>query len=70
MIIFTDSKDIAVNSDKVLYYKIVDVPDECVLRAYFGKDESVLLTKGARQYLLNLIGDIAEKSKTESYMEL
>ncbi len=70
MTILTDSKDTAINSDNVLYYKIVEVPDGCVLRAYFSKEESVLVAKGARQYLLNLIRDIAEKPKAEAYMEL
>ena len=70
MIILTDSKDIAINSNNVLYYKIVEVPDGCVLRAYFGKEESVLVAKGAKEYLRQLIQGIAQKSSHSAFMEI
>ena len=60
--------DTFINTDNVLYYKIVEVPGkptECVLRAYFVSG-SVLITKGARQYLLNAIEEIAKK--TDGYI--
>ncbi len=69
MVILSSAQIHAVNTDKVCYYKVCEAGNDYALRAYF-ENESVLLTKGARQYLLNRIGDIAEKSKTESYMEL
>ena len=69
MVILSSDKSHAVNTAQVCYYKVCEAGTDYALRAYFEK-ESVLLTKGARQYLLNLISDIAEKSKTESYMEL
>ena len=70
MIILSSDQTHAVNTDKVCYYKVCEAGNDYALRAYF-ENESVLLTKGARQYLLNLIRDIAEKSGAQnSYMEL
>lgn len=69
MIILNTDKTHAINTDNVTYYKVCDAAGDYALRAFFGT-ESVLVAKGARQYVLNLISDIAEKSKTESYWEL
>ena len=70
MIIFNDDRTIAVNSDKVLYYKIAEDAGKHVLQACFSKDESVLIAKGTQEELRKLIAGIAQKSNHAPIMEV
>ena len=67
MVILSSDKSHAVNTAQVCYYKVCEAGTDYALRAYFEKD-SVLLAKGARRYLLNLIEEIAQEK--DIYMEL
>ena len=72
--LFTNNDDMTtglfINTENVTSYVIKKVPctNDCVLRAMFTNGGALLIAKGARQYLVNLMEKIA-KSKSD-YMEI
>ena len=60
MIIFGSDGETFINCDNVRYYKIAQAPEGCVLRAYMTRGESVLIARGPKIYLVNVMEKIAE----------
>lgn len=59
MIIYATDQKTFINSDAVKCYKIVDTPEEYVLRAYINKDDSEFVTRGAKGYLVETMNKIS-----------
>ncbi len=71
MIIYATDQKTFINSDAVKCYKIVDTPEEYVLRAYINKDDSAFVTRGAKGYLVETMNKISEAiNRGEPYYEI
>ena len=60
MIIYSTDKKTFINSNAVKCYKIIDTPEEYVLRAYINKDDSEFVTRGSMGYLVDTMDKISE----------
>ena len=71
MIIYSTDKKTFINSNAVKCYKIIDTPEEYVLRAYVIKDDSEFVTRGAKGYLVETMNKISEAiNRGEPYYEI
>lgn len=71
MIIYSTDKKTFINSNAVKCYKIIDTPEEYVLRAYINKDDSEFVTRGAKGYLVETMNKISEAiNRGEPYYEI
>lgn len=71
MIIYATDQKTFINSNAVKCYKIIDTPEEYVLRAYINKDDSEFVTRGAKGYLVETMNKISEAiNRGEPYYEI